>query len=745
MPRAESVFATVIQVKRRLVGDVARRFSRCLTAALFLAATPASAINIVFHYDEEERPSFDPDGIELRRLADAAAQLWESYIIDGRTYNIDLSWGDLPDDTHGRRVGYPFPIQSTIKFNANTPDWFFDPTPFQSEEFELETRTTLVRDMTPEAIDAAFEGTPPLLLEVGFQHFASGGSPAAGKLDLFTVILHELGHELGYNNTINDDDYDLDPADIGGASLGMMEFKDYELNIATALQSDEVQSPRGKRTLPSAADILGTWDESDHINFNVPRVDFLGASGVSWNQTLNWIGGAIPDSDNSVFVRNGGLAQVGSASTAKSLAVNESSTLLIASGSRLRVFGDVQTGTVKAIGVAASQGRILIGETTALGSPELEGETIRISNGSIELMQQGSVLDANFDINIVKDGALLGIGSVEVSGRLKNDGLISAGRLTPGGQLVLVANGSNRIDLDGGAEAVGGGIPENPMGRVHVNQANLLVSGALADEFDGTATIEASRTMTIQSAWTMRGTLNLRGATTDAAPATVAGGPVSIGNGLLGSNPRSRLIVDGWGAVTSSTTTFTSRSTVELDIRGFAAGSGYDVLQLGSATRGGVLQLTFDPNFIPASGSFELVRGTSLTGQFQVQLVKPDGVYIDSVVLQTSTAVTLVVQSAGMDGDFNNDGTVDGQDLNVWKGNFGLTGLAARFLGDANLDFAVDGADFLIWQRNFGRTIVRQVPNGSIATTVPECSAVVSTLIGSLGMAICRRSRSGGC
>lgn len=71
-------------------------------------------------------------------------------------------------------------------------------------------------------------------------------------------------------------------------------------------------------------------------------------------------------------------------------------------------------------------------------------------------------------------------------------------------------------------------------------------------------------------------------------------------------------------------------------------------------------------------------------------------------------------------GDFNANGTVDGEDLVYWTQGFGqpvwrgMTGTS----GDANSDSVTDGNDFLAWQRN----AVRSSPSNA---TVPEPSAIV--------------------
>jgi hypothetical protein len=63
-------------------------------------------------------------------------------------------------------------------------------------------------------------------------------------------------------------------------------------------------------------------------------------------------------------------------------------------------------------------------------------------------------------------------------------------------------------------------------------------------------------------------------------------------------------------------------------------------------------------------------------------------------------------------GDFDNDGDVDGDDLNQWKSNFG-TGPG----GDADGDGDSDGNDFAIWQQNLGRTSAT-INSGSVPEPV---------------------------
>ena len=73
-----------------------------------------------------------------------------------------------------------------------------------------------------------------------------------------------------------------------------------------------------------------------------------------------------------------------------------------------------------------------------------------------------------------------------------------------------------------------------------------------------------------------------------------------------------------------------------------------------------------------------------------------------------------------MPGDFNDDQAVDGDDLAIWKSNFGNnTGNATAAMGDADANGNIDGADFLIWQRHVTATpttVAIPEPNGLAIT-----------------------------
>jgi len=64
-------------------------------------------------------------------------------------------------------------------------------------------------------------------------------------------------------------------------------------------------------------------------------------------------------------------------------------------------------------------------------------------------------------------------------------------------------------------------------------------------------------------------------------------------------------------------------------------------------------------------------------------------------------------------GDFNEDGSVDAEDLLAWEAGFGMSLSATPGNGDADGDGDVDGNDFLTWQRDFSQN------TGSLVAALP--------------------------
>jgi hypothetical protein len=131
------------------------------------------------------------------------------------------------------------------------------------------------------------------------------------------------------------------------------------------------------------------------------------------------------------------------------------------------------------------------------------------------------------------------------------------------------------------------------------------------------------------------------------------------------------------------------------------------------------------PNWFP-----RVVGGFTLTPDVATIGVKGIGYEYD-VIYDIATA------SAADNADFNDDGTVDGQDFLTWQQNVGVTTGATRDQGNANpgVDGAVDGTDLDIWASQFGTTNVA-------ASAVPEPAAMLlAALAATAAFSARRRAR----
>ncbi len=88
----------------------------------------------------------------------------ESICCDNHTWNVDLE---------GDALGRAVPGTIYIDVNAAGYGWFIDVTPHEHNEFVTSSALSLI---------------------------ALPNSKADGRIDLWTVILHELGHLMGHNH-----------------------------------------------------------------------------------------------------------------------------------------------------------------------------------------------------------------------------------------------------------------------------------------------------------------------------------------------------------------------------------------------------------------------------------------------------------------------------------------------------------------------------------------------------------------
>ncbi|MBX3432177.1 MAG: sulfatase-like hydrolase/transferase [Pirellulales bacterium] len=165
---------------------------------------------------------------------------------------------------------------------------------------------------------------------------------------------------------------------------------------------------------------------------------------------------------------------------------------------------------------------------------------------------------------------------------------------------------------------------------------------------------------------------------------------------------------------------------ISFEFGGTTPGTGYDQLVVGGAVAlaGGMNVTlanlgggTFSPSLGQTFNILSAAEGVSGTfSSYSMPSLAPGRHW---VIRYAPKSVSIQV-AAGLTGDLNNDGIVNGADLSLWKQAF-----PTNPAGDVNLDGVTDGLDFLAWQRNAGSQLV---PSAVVVIQVPEPSSALLTL-----------------
>ena len=116
-------------------------------------------------------------------------------------------------------------------------------------------------------------------------------------------------------------------------------------------------------------------------------------------------------------------------------------------------------------------------------------------------------------------------------------------------------------------------------------------------------------------------------------------------------------------------------------------------------------------NSIPASPTDPLrnidsvsFHNVTLSGSYGADIYYTSNLNLSGLAITAANgnAINLFGDTLVLPGDYNSDGTVNGQDYDTWRANFGSqTSLAA----DGNGNGVVDGADYVMWRDHLGASL----------------------------------------
>ncbi len=456
---------------------IARFLCLAITLAWLLPLRPTAAltINLTFDSDASDYPTFDPTAALLAPIVRAAADHWEDIIHDTGTLEINYYYDDLSGSTlathNNLATSEGKPTEAKIRFdtvkNSSERKWYFDPTPTNHSEYDLEQ--TLYRDLHASKQTGWFNGSPPDLLEVGYRGNVSATAPdaAIGAYDIFSTAIHEIGHAVGLTGNVSsgeyaDGDYDVASNLVGGAVMAIE--GDAHIDPRVALMCSGCGNEELRR-MPTATDVFAVATGAGWTNLDLFRQDMWSAGDM--NDAFLWEGNKIPGSQDDAFVRHEHTGTMTDDLHFQNITIAEGSWVKTSTHT-IEIDNDtvLRRNSSETTQLFVDTGGTLMTEDLRLFGAELD-----MSGGTVLISDYFEIQPDDEDTTSW-NGLITGNGIIDVADQLENDGIIRP----DGGALTFRSVSTDAWDLDG----------DGGTGELDASDGDVIFdSGGLRDEHDG--------------------------------------------------------------------------------------------------------------------------------------------------------------------------------------------------------------------------------------------------------------------
>lgn len=425
-----------------------------------------------------------------------------------------------------------------------------------------------------------------------------------------------------------------------------------------------------------------------------------------------------------IIVRNGGLLTSASTITVASTATSVGSITVDGAGSRLNVTGNLTTGTGDG-SILVSNGGVI--STTTSSSVSTAGR-VAMAGGRWE-----SSAASPAAINVF--GLVQGSGVIDVQGVTTSSGTPRGQIRTSSGDYLLLTGtltNAGEVDLAGGELEVRGAV---------INNGDIDARNGATLRFGGTGLVNNSGSqLSITS-----GTVDVFGLVNNDAGAEIAvgGTAVAVFHDVV-TNGGTIFVQPGGEILMLENLGFSPTGALSVELQAIddsdpdtEPSDAFGQVQVGgTAALVGTLEVSLVDGFMPMAGdAFQiLTAGGGRTGIFTTEILPALSGGLNWDVQYNPDSLVLSVISAGLPGDYNQDGSVDAADYVVWRKNEGTT----NPLPNDPIGGTIDADQYNQWRTHFGQP-TGNGPGAGAKATAPEPATLVLLMFAAAGWCVLRR------